>query len=182
MKLLGISGTILGAKTAVLVEAVLKEVKRKNPEIETELLDMREYKLEFCDGRKPTLYNEDTRKMMAAVSEADLFLIGCPIFNGSFPAPLKNMFDLVPPSVFSHKVMGFVANGGTYQHYLVIENQLKPIAGYLRAFVAPSFVYANGDHFDEANEIISNEVWSRIEGLADELIQMQKGFAEKKAD
>ncbi len=27
--------------------------------------------------------------------------------------------------------MGFIATGGTYQHYLVIENQLKPIAELL---------------------------------------------------
>jgi FAD reductase [NAD(P)H] len=174
MKLLGISGTILGAKTAVLVESVLTQVKEKYPEVEVEMLDLRGRDLQFCDGRNPAQYNEDTRKVIESVSQADLYLIGFPIFNGSMPAPLKNVFDLVPPWVFRHKVMGFVANGGTYQHYLVIENQIKPIAGYFRAFVAPSYVYAHTDHFNSANEIIDGEVWERIRHLADELVTMHQ--------
>lgn len=173
MKALGISGTILGAKTAILVEAVLKEMKKANPEIETNLLDLRNYDMQFCDGRKPDLYNDDTKEVIKVVSEADLYLIGSPIFNGSMPAPLKNVFDLVPPEVFRHKVIGFVANGGTYQHYLVIENQLKPIAGYFRSYVAPSYVYANTDHFNSSNEIIDGDVLNRIQALATELVTMQ---------
>ncbi|MFE8697428.1 NADPH-dependent FMN reductase [Cytobacillus sp. FJAT-53684] len=182
MKILGISGTIIGAKTAILVETVLKKMKEKYPDTEIEMLDLREYNIEFCDGRNPDLYNDDTKKMIKIISDADFYLIGFPIFNGSFPAPLKNVFDLVHPAVFRHKVMGFVANGGTYQHYLVVENQLKPIAGYLRSFVAPSYVYANGEHFNAANEIIDEEVLSRIDALAEELIIMQKGLAIKKPE
>ncbi|MBP2239615.1 FMN reductase/FAD reductase [NAD(P)H] [Cytobacillus eiseniae] len=182
MKMLGISGTILGAKTAILVEAVLKRAKEKNPEIEIELLDLRDYQIEFCDGRNPELYNEDTKKMIQKITDAELYLVGFPIFNGSFPAPLKNIFDIVHPAVFRHKVMGFVANGGTYQHYLVVENQVKPIAGYLRSFVAPSYVYANGAHFNEANEIVDEDVLARIEALADELVIMQKGLTIKKSE
>lgn len=178
MKLLGISGTILGAKTAKLVDRVLHEVKYNHPEVEVELLDLRAYDLQFCDGRKPDLYNEDTRKVIDKVATADFYLIGSPIFNGSMPAPLKNVIDLVSPSVFRHKVMGFVANGGTYQHYLVIENQLKPIAGFLRAYVAPGFVYANTEHFNQENEIVDQDVLDRIRNLADELVHMHRSLVE----
>ncbi|MEX2105023.1 MAG: NADPH-dependent FMN reductase, partial [Bacilli bacterium] len=110
------------------------------------------------------------------ISSADFYVIGFPIFNGSMPAPLKNIIDLVPPSVFRNKVMGFVANGGTYQHYLVIENQMKPIAGYLRAYTAPSYVYAHAEHFNRENEIVDEEVQVRIRNLADELVYMHIGL------
>lgn len=179
MKLLGISGTIIGSKTAILVDSVLRIIKTKYPEIETELLDLRDYQVDFCDGRKPDLYSNDTKKVMKAVSDADLYLIGFPIFNGSFPAPLKNIFDLMPPSVFRHKVMGFAANGGTYQHYLVIENQLKPIAGYYRCYVAPSYVYVNNSHFNDANKIIDEDILNRINELAEELVMMHKALAKR---
>ncbi|MBY0121415.1 NADPH-dependent FMN reductase [Bacillus sp. S/N-304-OC-R1] len=179
MKILGISGTIIGSKTAVLVDTVLKEIKDRYPEIETELLDLRKYHMEFCDGRNPDLYNEDTKKIMKRVIEADFYVIGFPIFNASIPAPLKNIFDLLPPSVFRHKVMGFAANGGTYQHYLVIENQIKPIAGYYRSYVAPSYVYLNNSHFNEQNEIRDEEILKRIEELAEELVVLQKALVRK---
>ncbi|WP_078409993.1 NADPH-dependent FMN reductase [Priestia abyssalis] len=179
MKILGISGTILGAKTAALVNAILAEVKNVDPEIQTNLLDLRDYEMQFCDGRKTDQYNEDTQKIIQAVTEADVYLIGFPIFNGSMPAPLKNVFDLVPPDVFRGKVMGFAANGGTYQHYLVIENQLKPIAGYFRSFVAPSSVYAHTSHYNLDNEIADEDVLARIRALAEELVMMQEGLKQK---
>jgi FAD reductase [NAD(P)H] len=176
MKLLGISGTIIGAKPRIVVEKVLDEVKKNHPEIEVELLDLRDYDVQFCDGRNPSTYNEDTKKVIDIVSSADFYIIGTPIFNGSITGPLKNLFDLINPKDFRNKVMGFIATGGTYQHYLVIENQLKPIAGFLRAFVAPGFVYANNDHFNQQNELVDQEVLERVSALAEEVVFMQKAL------
>ena len=178
MKLLGISGTILGAKTAVLVQRILDEVKQRHPEVDVEILDLRDYDVQFCDGRKINNYNADTRTVIEKVCQANFYLIGSPIFNCSIPAPLKNLFDLTPPDVFRNKVMGFAANGGTYQHYLMIENQLKPIAGYLRAYIAPGYVYAHAAHYNDQNEIVDVDVLARIQNLADELVFMQKGLGQ----
>lgn len=176
MKLLGISGTIIGAKTGILVKKVLEEVKQKHPEIEIEYLDLMDYEMEFCDGRSPSSYSEDTKTVIEKVSSADFYIIGTPIFQGSIPGVLKNLFDLINPNDFRNKVMGFVANGGTFQHYLVIENQLKPIAGFFRAFVAPSYVYANTSHFNEKNEVSDQDVLERISQLAEEVVHMQKSL------
>ena len=100
-------------------------------------------------------------------------MIGTPIFQSSIPAPLKNIFDLVPSSAFYNKVIGFIATGGTYHHYLVVENQLKPIAGYFRAYVAPSYVYVQDEQYDENNQIIDAEIHRRLEKLAEEIVHMQ---------
>jgi FAD reductase [NAD(P)H] len=176
MKLLGISGTLIGAKTGIVVEKVLDEVRQKHPDIEVEYLDMRDYEVQFCDGRDPSAYSESTKKVIDMVSSADFYIIGTPIFQGSITGALKNLFDLIPPQALRHKVMGFIANGGTYQHYLVIENQLKPIAGYFRAYVAPGYVYANTDHFNKQNEIVDPDVLSRISQLAEEVVHMQQAL------
>ena len=53
MKLLGISGTIVGSKTSIAVQAVLDRVREENPDIQIELLDMKDYDVVFCDGRDP---------------------------------------------------------------------------------------------------------------------------------
>lgn len=176
MKLLGISGTITGSKPRVVVQKVLDEVKRNNPEIEVELLDLKDYNIQFCDGRNPSSYTGDTKKVIDIVSSADFYIIGTPIFQGSITGALKNLFDLIHPKDFRNKVMGFIATGGTYQHYLVIENQLKPIAGYFRAFVAPGFVYAHNDHFSSQNELVDKEVLNRVTALSEEVVFMQKAL------
>lgn len=179
MRLLGISGTVTGRKVGVVVQHVLEKVKQAHPEVEVEFLDLSEYDVQFCDGRDPATYTGDTKKVIDSVANADFYVIGTPIFQGSFTGALKNLFDLVPPQALRHKVMGFVATGGTYQHFLVIENQLKPIAGYFRAFVAPSYVYAHNDHFNKQNEIVDQEVLDRIADLAKEVVFMQKALKEE---
>lgn len=179
MKLLGISGTITGSKTKVVVQKVLDEVKQQYPDVQVEMLDLKQYDVQFCDGRDPATYTGDTKKVIDLVKEADFYVIGTPIFQGSITGALKNLFDLVPPQNFRHKVMGLVATGGTYQHYLVIENQLKPIAGYLRAYVVPGSVYAHNDHFNEENEIIDEDVLKRITALSEEVVTIQRALNAK---
>jgi FAD reductase [NAD(P)H] len=174
MKLLGISGTITGSKTEILVKKVLEKVENLNLDIEVEFLNLKDYNVQFCDGRDPSTYTGHTKLLIDKVSSADFYIIGTPIFQGSITGALKNVFDLVPVSALRNKVMGFVATGGTFQHYLVIENQLKPIAGYFRAYVTPGYVYAHDSHFNEVKEITDQDVLSRIENLAEEVVFMQK--------
>jgi FMN reductase/FAD reductase [NAD(P)H] len=176
MKLLGISGTITGSKTLVVVKKVVEKIQSDYPEIEVELLDLKKFDVQFCDGRDLSSYTGDTKKVIDLVSSADFYIIGTPVFQGSITGALKNLFDLVHPQALRNKIMGIVATGGTYQHYLVVENQLKPIAGYFRAFVAPSYVYAQNDHFNGQNEIIDAEVIVRIHHLAGEVVTMQKAL------
>ncbi len=173
MKLLGIAGTIIGSKTATAVQQVLQHIKQNHPGIETEMLDLKQYDVQFCDGRNPADYTGDTKTVIDKIMAADFFVIGTPIFQSSIPAPLKNIFDLVPSSAFYNKVIGFIATGGTYHHYLVVENQLKPIAGYFRAYVAPSYVYVQDEQYDENNQIIDAEIHRRLEKLAEEIVHMQ---------
>jgi FMN reductase/FAD reductase [NAD(P)H] len=104
MKLLGISGTIIGAKTGILVKKVLEEVKQKHPEIEIEYLDLMDYEMEFCDGRSPSSYSEDTKTVIEKVSSADFYIIGTPLFQGSIPGVLKNLFDLINPNDFRNNI------------------------------------------------------------------------------
>jgi len=174
VKLLGISGTIVGSKTGIAVNKVLEAVKKSAPDIEVEFLDLKDYNVQFCDGRDPSAYTGDTKEVIDRITSADFYIIGTPIFQSSITGVLKNVFDLVPVSALYNKVMGFVATGGTYQHYLVIENQLKPIAGFFRAYVAPSYVYLHDDHFNEEKQITDQDVLERIERLAHEVVFMQQ--------
>ncbi|WP_424769203.1 NADPH-dependent FMN reductase [Paenibacillus sp. sgz302251] len=176
MKLLGISGTLIGAKTLSVVQSVVDCAAMLDDELEVDVLDLKNCKLEFCDGRDLILYNEDTRRAVEAVLTADCFVIGTPIFQASLSGALKNLFDLLPATAFRNKVIGFIGTGGTYQHFLVIENQLKPIAGYFRAYTAPDYVYAHREHFNERNEITDPNVQERIEHLAAQIVGMSKAL------
>lgn len=172
MKLLGIAGTLIGAKTRTLVDGIVERAALLDPALQTGVLDLRNCPLELCDGRPPADYSASTRRAIEEVVAADCYVIGTPIFQASLTGALKNLFDLLPATALRGKVVGFVGTGGTYQHFLVIENQLKPIAGYFRAYVAPDYVYAHRDHFDDRGEVAAPDVLERMDALAAQIVRM----------
>lgn len=50
MKVLGISGTITGSKTLIVVNGVMNAIKKLNIEMEMEILDLKQYNVQFCGG------------------------------------------------------------------------------------------------------------------------------------
>ncbi|WP_284037629.1 NAD(P)H-dependent oxidoreductase [Neobacillus sp. 114] len=173
MKLLGISGTIVGSKTEIVTEEILDYVIKIDPSIETEVLNLKAFDIQFCDGRESEKYNEDTKKVINLISNADLFIIVTPIFHGTFSGAMKNVFDLISPQVMKNKVMGFAIVGNNYKHYLMVENQLKPLAGYFGAYVAPNYVFVHNEDFKD-NKITNQELLNQIAEFSSEIINMKK--------
>jgi len=176
MKILVISGTILGSKTLILAKKIFEDIKQLNPSAEVQLLDLKQFKTELCDGRMPEDYNDDTQRVIKMMTSADIYLIASPIFHGSIPGVLKNIFDLVPANVFEYKIFGVIANGGNDKHYLVIENQLKPIISYFKSYVAVHSVFAHNGHFNQNNELIDIDVKGNLKKLANEVLALHQKF------
>lgn len=185
MKILLVDGTIIGRKTEVILDSVQKHIKEKAPELELELISLADFDHEFVDGRPAIRYNDDMKRLIKKFEEADGYIIATPIFQGSIPGVLKNTFDHLHPRAMRYKPVTIVANGGTQQHHLVIENQLKPILDYFRCLVTPNYVYTQTSHFDDKNRIICSDVNRRLEELARVFIQyveMSKKLAVETAD
>ena len=121
---------------------------------------------QIVDGRPANKYNADMQKLVRKFEEADGYVIASPIFQGSIPGVLKNVFDMLHPHTMRYKPVSIVANGGTYQHHLVIENQLKPILDYFRCLVTPNYVYAHAGHFDKENQTYRRKRHDRLREIA----------------
>ncbi|RNF40090.1 NADPH-dependent FMN reductase [Planococcus salinus] len=166
MKILLVDGTIIGRKTGAVLEQVKTYIEEFRPEMELEILHLSDYEHQFVDGRPSSEYNEDMQEMVRRFNNADGYIIASPIFQGSIPGVLKNAFDMLHPRTMRYKPVSIVANGGTYQHHLVIENQLKPILDYFRCLVTPNYVYTHTSHFDDSNSITNEDVHDRLRELA----------------
>jgi len=166
LKVLLLNGTIIGEKTKVLLSEVEQSLNKYNDQYTIELLDLKDYTMDFADGREIHDYNEDTQLLIDKMENADGYIIASTIFQGSIPGVLKNLFDLISPRGLKYKPVAMVANGGTHQHHLVIENQLKPILDYFRCLVTPNFVYTQSSQFNERNELMDEDINRRIDELA----------------
>ncbi|MGV3467381.1 MAG: NADPH-dependent FMN reductase [Heyndrickxia sp.] len=174
MKIVGVSGALAGSKTLQTVHEVLAAAKNINPSVQTELIDLREYDVEFMCGTPLSYYNDDTQTVVNKILQADCLVIGTPIYQASISGSLKNLLDLMPIRAFKSKIAGCITNGGSSKHLLVTQYQLKPILQYLEAIVVAKDVFVHNDLFDvETAEILDNGVLRRIHKLAEDILYLQ---------
>lgn len=170
-KLLGIHGSLTPppSRSRVLLDAALAGARSFDASVETEVLELRDFSLEFCDGRTPDQYNSDTRRALALVEQADAYLVATPIYRASYTGALKNFFDLLPndpngSDPLRGKVVGLLASGGSDHHYLVLEHQLRPLLGFFGAYTPARAIYAAPRDFDAQKQVQGK--------LLEELIQL----------
>jgi FMN reductase len=175
MKIVGLSGSIVGTKTKTAMEQTLNILSDKYPDNEITLIDLADYDIQFSDGRNYLEYEGDTKFVAQTIMEADAIIIGTPIFQASIPATLKNIFDLLPEKAFLDKVVGIVVTAGSPKHYLVAEQQLKPVLAYMKAQIVQTYVFIEEQDFYR-KEITNDDVLFRMDRLVEDLITLTKTY------
>lgn len=160
LKLLGINGSLTPppSRSRMALQVALAGARTYDPAVETEVLELRDFALEFCDGRPPDSYNADTRRALALVEAADAYVVATPVYRASYTGALKNFFDLVPndpngSDPLRGKVVGLLATGGSDHHYLVLEHQLRPLFGFFGAHTVARAVYASARDFNPQRQV-----------------------------
>lgn len=179
MKMVLLSGSNVGTKTRTAMDAAYQKITETNPEIEVTLLDLAEYEMVFSDGRNYLEYEGDTKFVAQTVMEADALIIGTPIFQAAIPATLKNVFDLLPQNALRDKVAGIIVTAGSAKHYLIAEQQLKPILAYMKANIVQTYVFIEEKDFYR-KEIVNDDVLFRIERLVEDTVVLTKTYLEMK--
>ncbi|MCH1627128.1 NADPH-dependent FMN reductase [Ferdinandcohnia quinoae] len=175
MKIVALAGSIIGSKTKTAMLKTVEIFAQKYPEHEVTLLDLAEYKVEFSDGRNYFEYEGDTKYVTETIMSADAIIIGTPTFQASIPATLKNIFDLLPVNAFRDKVVSSIVTAGTAKHYLMVEQQLKPILAYMKAHIVPTYVFIEEKDFIR-KEIVNDDILFRLERLVEDTVLTVEAF------
>src|SRR3981189_1479515 len=130
---------------------------KKRSNIESQLLDLRDYLMPFFDqpvppampGRAP-YENEVVKKWTAEIARSDGFIFVNPEYNHGYPAVLKNALDWVYPE-WNRKAAAFVSYGGAAGARSVqqlretaIELQLAPVRSSVHIPVATLWAHFQG--------------------------------------
>lgn len=89
MKLVGVSGALAGEKTSIVVNDVLVAAQHLDSNIQTELIDLRDYEIDLFNGSPLIAYNEDTWNVVQKILSADFLVFGTPIYQASISGALK---------------------------------------------------------------------------------------------
>jgi FMN reductase len=175
LKIVGISGSKVGTKTRTAMDYTVKAFIENYSDVEWTLIDLAEYDVQFSDGRNYWEYEGDTKYVAQTIMEADAMIIGTPIFQASIPATLKNIFDLLPEKAFRDKTVSILVTAGSPKHYLIAEQQLKPILAYMKAQIVQTYVFIEEKDFYR-KEIINDDVLFRINRLVEDTVVLTETY------
>ncbi|SIT92656.1 NADPH-dependent FMN reductase [Edaphobacillus lindanitolerans] len=176
MNVIALSGSTVGSKTRTAVEAAASRLKNANPQHDVTVMDLAELQIAFSDGRDYRDYGGDTSRLAEAIMAADALIIGTPVFQASIPGTLKNVFDLLPVNAFRDKTVSIIVTAGSAKHYLVAEQQLKPILSYMKAQIVPTYVFIEEKDFIR-DEIINDDIHFRLDRLAEDTLLFAEAYA-----
>ena len=159
-----------GRQSEHVARFLLSEMK-KRPEIETELIDVRELKMALDDAGQGMADPAYVEKIV----RADGLAIVVPEYNHGYPGLLKHALDMCLEE-YIHKAVGFCGvSAGPFGGARVIEN-LVPVVrelGLVVTFTDLNFSSV-GDVFDDAGNLKEQKYVGRVAKFLNELVWMTR--------
>ena len=146
-----------GRKTENAAKFVFEQVK-KNKNIDTELIDVRDYHIHATDKTE----QKDIEKKWAEKAEkADAFIIVSPEYNHGYPGELKTFLDMCYDE-YNRKAVGIVGTGGIMGGGIMVE-QLRLVSIELQMVPIRSAVHFPSvwDKFNEDGNIKDRDSYER---------------------
>ncbi len=142
----------------------------------TDLVDLRELELPFCDGSDDEDYPDDVFELREAVGAADGIILGTPEYHGGFSGVLKNALDLMGFDEFEGKMIGLVGVSGGGMGALAPMNALRDVGRALHAWVVPSQagVPRAWKAFDDDGTLTDEGLAGRVRAVGEEVVRFAR--------
>jgi NAD(P)H-dependent FMN reductase len=134
---------------------------------ETRLIDLREYKLVFCDGGDTHRVPKDVVRLREEVKRAQGVILATPEYHGGYSGVLKNALDLMGFDEFEGKMIGLVGVSGGAMGASGALAALRSVGRALHAWVVPEqAAVANVDEvIDEQGNCKDEAIEKRLKAV-----------------
>ena len=109
--------------------------------------------------------------MINKLTEADVWIIGTPIYNSFFSSAIKNVFEFLNYKNTSGKVAGLIIVASDHISFKSVQTNLTQLMSYFGVLTNPNSVYITVDKIDEINRL-TIELKLRLENILDETIRL----------
>ena len=173
MKVVIISGSPRkNANTEIMMKHVFEYTKQKNAD--TKFINLSEDGFEYYRGFLNQVdYNEKTLQAARDITEADIWLVGTPIYNSMFSAALKNLFEFINYKETEGKTAGLAILGSGMIGFTDVQTLLTQLMSYFRVITNPTPVFMTADKIEDG-QITSDDVKSRLNELVDKTLSIAK--------
>lgn len=169
MKIVVISGSPRKtANTQIMMKYVYEYAKSKNEN--TKFINLSEGGIDYYAG-SGVEYNETTKQAAEDIMEADVWLIGTPIYNSFFSSALKNLFEYVNYKKTAGKTAGIAILASGNIGFIDVQTLLNQLMTYFRVYTNPKAVFMTADMVKDST-IIDEDVKGKLKELVDETLSM----------
>jgi len=164
MKIIVISGSPRkNANTQVIMKYVFEYAKSKNRD--TKLINLSEGQIECYRGPDEE-YNETTKIARNDITDADVWLIGSPIYNSFFSSALKNLFEYINYKKTPGKVAGITILASGNIGFINVQTLITQLLSYFRVITNPKAVFLTTESITE-NSILTVDAQNRLKEMVD---------------
>ena len=169
MKVVIISGSPRkNGNTQVIMKYIFEYTKSKNAD--TKLINLSDGQIECYKGPEEE-YNEHTKNAASDITDADVWLIGSPIYNSFFSSALKNLFEYINYKKTEGKVAGMMILAAGNIGFIDVQTLITQLLSYFRVITNPKAVFLTTESISE-NTISNDEDKKRLRELVDETLKM----------
>ena len=169
MKVVVISGSPRKtANTQIVMKYVFEYKKTKNQD--TKLINLSDGQIECYRGYDEE-YNEATKTAANDIMDADVWLIGTPIYNSFFSSALKNLFEYVNYKKTAGKVAGMTILAAGDIGFIYVQTLLTQLLSYFRVVANPKAVYLTTEALSE-DSVSDADAQKRLKEMVDETLEL----------
>lgn len=147
---------------------VFDYIKSKN--VEVKLVNLSEEQIQCYRGPEEE-YNDTTKNAANDVMDADVWLIGSPIYNSFFSSSLKNLFEYVNYKKTEGKVAGMVIMAAGNIGFIDVQTLITQLLSYFRVITNPKAVFLTVDSISD-NSLTDESAKERLREMVDGTLKM----------
>ena len=139
--------------------------------LEVKFINLSEGGIDYYTG--DGTFSDTTKQAIKNITEADVWIIGTPIYNSFFSSALKNLFEYIDYKKTAGKTAGLVIVASGNSGFADVQTLLTQLMSYFNVITNPRAVFVTADTVDNG-EIIKKDVNSRLNQLVDETLELAR--------
>ena len=158
------------AKTQVFMKYITGYLNNSSLEgLEVKLINLSDGGIDYYTGDGN--FSDTTKEAIRNITEADVWIIGTPIYNSFFSSALKNLFEYIDYKKTAGKTAGLVIIAAGNSGFTDVQTLLTQLMSYFNVITNPQAVFIMADTAED-DQITNEDVKTRLKQLVDQTLEL----------
>ena len=158
------------AKTQVFMKYITGYLNNSSLEgLEVKLINLSDGGIDYYTGDGN--FSDTTKEAIKKITEADVWIVGTPIYNSFFSSALKNLFEYIDYKKTAGKTAGLVIIAAGNSGFTDVQTLLTQLMSYFNVITNPQAVFIMADTAED-DQITNEDVKTRLKQLVDQTLEL----------